>query len=74
MADLTTGQISEDTTFEIGDDTTFEDVCSHYGADPDEVEAETGCRCPYAANGCILAWAAMEGLSSAEADALYAAC
>ena len=66
MADLTPEQIS--------DDTTFEDVCSHYGFDPAVVEEETGCRCPYAANGCIIALLQMEDMSSEAADALYAAC
>lgn len=55
------------------DDLSFEGVCQHFGADPDQVAEELGCQGAYAAVAFLAESAKIDGLSSEEADASYAA-
>ena len=55
------------------DELSFEGVCRHFGADPEEVAEEIGCRGAYGAVAFLVESAKIDGLSSEEADASYAA-
>lgn len=55
------------------DELSFENVCQHFGADPETVAEEIGCRGAYAAVAFLAESAKIDGLSSEEADASYAA-
>ena len=55
------------------DELSFEGVCQHFGADPDAVAEEIGCRGAYGAVAFLVESAKIDGLSSEKADASYAA-
>lgn len=50
---------------------TFEQVCDHYGLDPDKVEDSLDCRCPHGADAYGREGVRIEHMTSAEADRSY---